>query len=585
MSESYSYEKVEGASGWLCEKWGMTLYSFGQTPQTEQCVAGTATDGNRTLVQKVPAGDNYVTVPPSPEISKLGFAFETAAAVATGILGCGYEDPPSNDPPPCNCPNHPPIIRNVYSNEIIQSGELFTFTVRASDEDGDTISFSVEGLPEGADFDSAMGQLSWLPTPQDVGTHRVQFTASDGKESSLPKTIIFNVRPEPPPPAPVVVDQCPQIAGNAGGDTVVTWVREKKLLMSVQADGLPDVSGDSAIQVTDQLESMDTFPCLPNKRLDINNAGNIETCWQEAGSYRGGPILCRQYSREGQPLTDAQPMVNATDRESSFSMAQFEDSRFAISWIESTNVYLQIFSSTGSAENHPLRVNLYNLIVDGWNEGNPAIAVAGDQIALTWNNGGQINFQRFHVSEDFLITPMTAGPMSAGGTDNVYDEGSPAIAMNGEGVVAIATADHSFNHDGMQFYVLNSQDQLLNSFLIRSSNNYDNGYLPIWMAPSLLLDDTGHLMASVKNWGNGGLTVFKIDDFRTIHNYLEVAPADRQRINAFRSGSLNNDSELSQTYSLSARGNIPVIAYLSHYQDRPPRQLKLQSLGPFSAQE
>ena len=60
MSEPFAYEKVEGIRGWLCEKWGMTLYGFGETPQTEQCLE---TDRSRALIQKVPAGDNYATIP------------------------------------------------------------------------------------------------------------------------------------------------------------------------------------------------------------------------------------------------------------------------------------------------------------------------------------------------------------------------------------------------------------------------------------------------------------------------------------------------------------------------------------------
>ncbi|MBI1909187.1 MAG: hypothetical protein HYS22_03365 [Deltaproteobacteria bacterium] len=90
-----SYERVEGISGWLCEKWGMTLYGFGQTPQTEQCIE---VDGNRILVEKVPAGDTYTEIPPSSEASKQGPAFEARATGAPAVWGCACA--PETIPPP-----------------------------------------------------------------------------------------------------------------------------------------------------------------------------------------------------------------------------------------------------------------------------------------------------------------------------------------------------------------------------------------------------------------------------------------------------------------------------------------------------
>jgi len=60
--------------------------------------------------------------------------------------------------------NSPPVL-NPVGDKIAQPGKLLTFTISASDPDGDTLSFQGFDLPPGASFNSNTGTFAWIPGP------------------------------------------------------------------------------------------------------------------------------------------------------------------------------------------------------------------------------------------------------------------------------------------------------------------------------------------------------------------------------------------------------------------------------------
>lgn len=63
----------------------------------------------------------------------------------------------------------------------VSAGGFYSFTPSASDPDGDTLEFSISGLPSWATFDRDTGRLSGSPATGDVGTtSTVQVQVSDG---------------------------------------------------------------------------------------------------------------------------------------------------------------------------------------------------------------------------------------------------------------------------------------------------------------------------------------------------------------------------------------------------------------------
>ena len=79
--------------------------------------------------------------------------------------------------------NSSPTISGSISN--IRVGENLNFTPSSSDPDGDTLSFSIEGKPEWAEFSSTSGSLSGVPGEDDLGSiYPIEVSVSDGDASS-----------------------------------------------------------------------------------------------------------------------------------------------------------------------------------------------------------------------------------------------------------------------------------------------------------------------------------------------------------------------------------------------------------------
>lgn len=83
--------------------------------------------------------------------------------------------------------NNPPTISGSPGTSV-QAGSAYSFTPSASDPDGNTLTFSVSGLPSWASFNAGNGALTGTPDNSRVGTYsNIVITASDGVTSrSLP---------------------------------------------------------------------------------------------------------------------------------------------------------------------------------------------------------------------------------------------------------------------------------------------------------------------------------------------------------------------------------------------------------------
>lgn len=80
--------------------------------------------------------------------------------------------------------NTPPTISGTPDPEVMADNP-YSFTPTAIDVDGDTLSFSVAGLPSWASFSTLTGELSGTPQEADVGTYSgITITVSDGIASA-----------------------------------------------------------------------------------------------------------------------------------------------------------------------------------------------------------------------------------------------------------------------------------------------------------------------------------------------------------------------------------------------------------------
>ncbi len=87
--------------------------------------------------------------------------------------------------------NNPPVLATITTPQTMQIGTEVRFTISALDADThDTISFIATGLPANSRLDEGTGKFRFKPAPNQVGTHTINFIATDGKESDSQKVVI-----------------------------------------------------------------------------------------------------------------------------------------------------------------------------------------------------------------------------------------------------------------------------------------------------------------------------------------------------------------------------------------------------------
>ncbi|MCP4312585.1 MAG: hypothetical protein GY790_15085, partial [Bacteroidetes bacterium] len=97
--------------------------------------------------------------------------------------------------------NRPPVL-DLIGNKSVNEGEILSFTVTASDPDGDGLTYSVANLPSGAAFDLATQVFTWIPDYDQAGTYPdVLCMVTDNGNPSLSdsEAITITVQDSPPP--------------------------------------------------------------------------------------------------------------------------------------------------------------------------------------------------------------------------------------------------------------------------------------------------------------------------------------------------------------------------------------------------
>jgi len=88
--------------------------------------------------------------------------------------------------------NRAPIVTALPKKEAA-SGRSFELALPGQDPDGDSVTYSVDGLPRGAELDAKAGKIRWTPADNQTGTHTLKVRASDGQLESQPMTAQIEV--------------------------------------------------------------------------------------------------------------------------------------------------------------------------------------------------------------------------------------------------------------------------------------------------------------------------------------------------------------------------------------------------------
>ena len=112
-----------------------------------------------------------------------------------------FEKVPSNQPPDLE----------FIGNKTVNEGKLLEFTITATDLDKDPLTYSVNGLPSGANFDTSTATFSWIPDYNQAGTYfGVNFKVFDGSDSDSEFIMITVNNTNQPPVANTISEITPE---------------------------------------------------------------------------------------------------------------------------------------------------------------------------------------------------------------------------------------------------------------------------------------------------------------------------------------------------------------------------------------
>jgi hypothetical protein len=149
-----------------------------ETPTAMPTATSTATPTETPTATATETPTATPTETPSATPTATSTATPTATSTATPT-----QTPTATPTPTDNAggAGNPPTVTNP-GNQESTVGEAVTLAIVAEDEDGDTLSFSAEGLPPGLVIDTTTGVISGTLTS--AGNYSVTVRVSDGEEST-----------------------------------------------------------------------------------------------------------------------------------------------------------------------------------------------------------------------------------------------------------------------------------------------------------------------------------------------------------------------------------------------------------------
>ncbi|MFN7876966.1 MAG: putative Ig domain-containing protein, partial [Pirellula sp.] len=116
--------------------------------------------------------------------------------------------------------NHRPLFVSTPPLVAVVN-QSYQYQLRASDQDGDPLTFAMLDSPSGMVFDPVTNTISWFPTSTDLGNHTVSVAVRDGQGGIDVQR--FDLRVSTPNEAPVISSVPFEFAKRSTGSNNYTW--------------------------------------------------------------------------------------------------------------------------------------------------------------------------------------------------------------------------------------------------------------------------------------------------------------------------------------------------------------------------
>ncbi|MGN6547183.1 MAG: FG-GAP-like repeat-containing protein, partial [Aureliella sp.] len=102
--------------------------------------------------------------------------------------------------------NRGPTITSLPVNQAVV-GRAFQYSVKAEDAESDPLVFTLVSGPSAAVLDSATGNLTWVPTSADVGSHAVEIRVADSRGGVISQAFTLSVVDSLPNRPPIITSR------------------------------------------------------------------------------------------------------------------------------------------------------------------------------------------------------------------------------------------------------------------------------------------------------------------------------------------------------------------------------------------
>ena len=111
-------------------------------------------------------------------------------------------------------PNQEPVFISILDNSTPQVGKPFQYQAKATDPDGDTLTYKLvnqtnDVIDVTIDIDPSTGLVSWTPSSSDLGEQEFQVKVTDGKGGEALQELNLNVIEATPNNAPEIISKPP----------------------------------------------------------------------------------------------------------------------------------------------------------------------------------------------------------------------------------------------------------------------------------------------------------------------------------------------------------------------------------------